>query len=170
MYHYETLDKANGSFKKAIEIFKNELHEFRKVSDIKTICMHGNPLKPWSNRDLWTRYDFRDFGILGEPYLSIDYRGVLYLTDTGRRWDGKYSVKDAVATSSPKIKNTNNLISLIKNGKIQNACLVVHPNRWNDDFVTWSEELIFQNLKNLGKVGILFYRSAINNSAHQKGG
>ena len=30
-YHYETLDKASGNVEKAIEIFKEELKEFKKI-------------------------------------------------------------------------------------------------------------------------------------------
>ncbi len=49
------------------------------------------------NRDLWKRYDYRDFGIIAEPYFDLDFDEVFYLTDTGRRWDGhKVSVRDKV--------------------------------------------------------------------------
>ena len=85
-YHYEVLDKAKGNYGKAIEIFEAELKEFRKVCDVKTICMHGNPLSKWTNKDVWAKYDFNDFDIIGEPYLSIDFDRVAYFTDTGRSW------------------------------------------------------------------------------------
>ena len=75
-YHYEVLDKAKGDYNKAIKIFKEELKTFREICDVKTICMHGNPLSKWVNKDLWKRYDFKEFGIIGEPYLSIDYKKV----------------------------------------------------------------------------------------------
>ena len=84
-YHYEVLDKAEGDIEKAIRIFEDELKEFRKICDVKTICMHGNPLSKWVNKDIWKKYDFKDFGIIGEPYLSIDFDRVAYFTDTGRR-------------------------------------------------------------------------------------
>ena len=46
---------------------------------------------------MWKYYDYRDFGIIGEPYFDIDFDEVLYLTDTGRRWDGEsVSVRDKV--------------------------------------------------------------------------
>lgn len=65
-FHYEVLDKAKGDVKKAIEIFEKELRELREVADVTTICMHGNPLTFWVNRDLWTNYSFDDFGIISE--------------------------------------------------------------------------------------------------------
>lgn len=39
-YHYEVLGKAKGDHEKAIEMFGSELKEFRKVCDVRTICIH----------------------------------------------------------------------------------------------------------------------------------
>jgi hypothetical protein len=151
-YHYEVLDKTNGNNEQAIVLFEKELERMREIADIQTICMHGNPLKPWSNRDLWKSYDYRKFGIVGEPYLSIDYNKFLYLSDTGRSWSGKYSVKDIVDKPFiEKIRHTEDIINLIQKGKYPNICLLVHPNRWSDNTVEWCGELIWQNFKNLGK-------------------
>ncbi|KKG15973.1 hypothetical protein EO98_04525 [Methanosarcina sp. 2.H.T.1A.6] len=190
-FHYEVMDKANGDTDKAIEIFKTELEDLRKVTEnvteINTVCMHGNPLKPWSNRDLWQKYDFRDFGLAGEPYLSIDYNKVFYLTDTGRTWaDLKIRVKDTIdrpgdisgdksegksgsksesksgtnAKANPRaISSTDDVIRLIQSEKVSQICLLVHPNRWCEDFGGWTKELLFQNVKNVGKAGIVWYRS-----------
>lgn len=151
-YHYEVLDKANGNQEQAILLFEKELEQIREIADIRTICMHGNPLKPWSNRDLWKTYDYRKFGIIGEPYLSIDYEKFLYLSDTGRTWSGKYSVKDVLDKPLvEKIRHTEDIITLLKEGRYPNICLLVHPNRWSDNPVIWLNELIWQNCKNLGK-------------------
>jgi hypothetical protein len=186
-FHYEVMDKANGDPKRAIEIFQRELDDFRKVTEniteIHTVCMHGNPLKPWSNRDLWEKYDFRDFGIDGEPYFSIDYNKVFYLTDTGRTWaDRKIRVKDTIDRSDARegadlkaialtstglnsISTTDDVIQLIQSQKIPQICLLVHPNRWCDDFGGWTKELLFQNVKNVGKAGIIWYRSKAREKA-----
>ena len=43
-YHYEVLSKANGNYERAIKLFEQELSKFRKIVDVKTICMHGSPL------------------------------------------------------------------------------------------------------------------------------
>ncbi|MDO5839831.1 MAG: hypothetical protein Q4Q27_06840 [Methanosarcina mazei] len=178
-FHYEVMDKANGDPEKAIEIFKKELEDLRKVTEnvteINTVCMHGNPLKPWSNRDLWQKYDFRDFGLTGEPYLSIDYNKVFYLTDTGRTWaDLKIRVKDTIDRTENKngttikvdskvdprsISSTDDVIHLIQTEKMSQICLLVHPNRWCEDFGGWTKELLFQNVKNVGKAGIVWYRN-----------
>ncbi len=170
-FHYEVMDKANGDMDRAIEIFKKELEDLRKaaekVTEINTVCMHGNPLKPWSNRDLWKKYDFRDFGLIGEPYLSIDYNKVFYLTDTGRTWaDLKIRVKDTIDNPGANeksdlrsISSTDDVIHLIQTEKLSQICLLVHPNRWCEDLGGWTKELLFQNVKNVGKAGIVWYRS-----------
>jgi len=161
-YHYEVLDKAKGDFEKAIKIFKEELEKFRKICDIKTICMHGNPLSRWLNRDIWKKYDFNDFGIIGEPYLSIDYKSVFYFSDTGRTWDSKYSVKDVLNSklkqSVRNVKSTDDLIRVIKEGKLNEVCILTHPERWSDNFSNWLKELLLQKIKNFGKVGIRYVR------------
>ena len=170
-FHYEVMDKAKGDAEKAIEIFKQELEDMRKVTDVTTVCMHGNPFALWSNRDLWEKYDLKDFRIIGEPYLSIDYNKVLYLTDTGRTWaDRNIRVKDVVDTSgggansrfSGKIASTDDVIGLVKAEEVPQMCILAHPNRWCDDITGWTKELLFQNVKNVGKAGIVCYRNPKN--------
>jgi hypothetical protein len=81
----------------AIKIFEKHLMELRALYPVKTICMHGSPRSPYDNKAVWKKYDYRDYGIIGEPYFDIDFNAVFYLTDTGRRWDGeKVSVRDKV--------------------------------------------------------------------------
>lgn len=166
-FHYEVMDKAKGDKVKAIEIFKKELNDFHKIASINTICMHGNPFAPWSNRDLWLDYSFKSLGIIGEPYLSIDYKKVLYLTDTGRTWaDLNIRVKDVVnntyeGTSSKflrKVSSTDDISALIQSEKVPLICILVHPNRWCNDLFGWGKELVLQNVKNIGKAGIIWYR------------
>jgi len=81
----------------AIRDFEWNLEKLRKFYPVKTICMHGSPLSKYDNRKLWEKYDYRDYGIIDEPYFDIDFNVVFYLTDTGRRWDGdSVSVRDKV--------------------------------------------------------------------------
>jgi len=153
-YHYEVLDKANGNIEKAIEIFEEELKEFRRICDVKTICMHGNPLSKWINKDLWKKYDFKDFSIIGEPYLSIDYTKIPYLTDTGRKWNSRFSVKDVVDANNQPIemmKSTDDVIRMTNEGYVDQMCILAHPERWSDSFGAWLKEPAWQNVKNVGK-------------------
>ena len=96
-YHYEDLDKARGNVEAALASFKRNLERLREIVPVNTICMHGSPLSRFDNRDLWNGRDYREFGIIGEPYFDIDFSKVLYLTDTGRRWDGgAFAIRDKV--------------------------------------------------------------------------
>ncbi len=153
-YHYEALDKAKGDPGMAIDIFEKELKWF--PFEIKTICMHGNPITPWVNKDMWKESDFKKYGIIGEAYLSIDVSNMYYFSDTGRSWNGLYSVKDHTASRDvmkENISTTDKLIQFIRKNK-GNYYIVTHPQRWNDALVPWTSELICQSIKNIGKSGI----------------
>jgi len=167
-YHYEVLDKARGNFEKAIHIFEQELAELRKVAEVKTICMHGNPLTKWDNRDLWFKYDFKSFGLMGEAYLS--FGSITYLSDTGRTWNPKRKVKDwlpsehgsnvnkAVASS---ITCTNDLIELIGRGQPESIYLVVHPERWTNSRIDWALYFMQDLMINLLKSVIVFGKGTV---------
>ncbi len=78
-----------------IESFASNLERLRKYADVRSVCMHGSPMSRWDSRLLWKYYDYREFGIDSEPYFDVDFTEMLYLTDTGRRWNGqKVSVRD----------------------------------------------------------------------------
>lgn len=157
-YHYETLDKAKGDYVKAIQMFEDELAEFRKITEVKTVCMHGNPLTRWDNRTLWNKYDFRDFGLVGEAYLSVD--SLIYLSDTGRTWADKYKVKDWLPSADSNdnqdiskaiIASTDDIIELIKKGQLGHAYLLVHPERWSHSLIGWMADSARDAAVNLGK-------------------
>lgn len=153
-YHYEVLDKAKGDFSKAIKIFAEELGELRQICDIKTICMHGNSRTRWDNRDLWRHYDFKEFDIIGEAYLSIDFNDVVYFSDTARTWNPKYKIKDLNSSSEGKaiINKTDDLIKLIKEEKFPHLYILMHPDDWCDNFGKWSSNLVTRKFKNVGKL------------------
>jgi hypothetical protein len=160
-YHYEDLSIAKGNHELAIRHFEKQLEKFRKIYPVKTICMHGSPLSPWDNRDLWKHYNYRDYGIIGEPYFDLDFSKVFYLTDTGRKWDGHaYNLRDkALQTSSNESKawnisyrHTRDIIKAVNEGSFpQQAMITIHPQRWHDAFAPWLRELGWQNVKNVGK-------------------
>lgn len=158
-YHYEVLSKAGGDYEKAIKLFEYELNEFRKIIDIKTICMHGNPLSKHDNRDLWKRYDFRDFGIIGEAYLSI--KNVNYFSDTGRSWNWKNKIRDFMLNQKENIavNTTNDLIRLIKSKKLSNFYVLVHPERWSSNKVEWAFSYMKDFAFNIGKEGLATTRN-----------
>jgi hypothetical protein len=166
-YHYETMDSAKGEMEKAYTEFCRNLEKIRETVAVKTICMHGSPLSKYDNRSLWDKYDYKELGIIGEPYFDIDFSKVLYLTDTGRRWDGeKVSIRDKVKTEDhgPKTEeqtmpthhiphttyhSTNDIINAAKSGELPDQIMFTfHPQRWTDKPLPWIKELIWQNVKN----------------------
>ena len=187
-YHYENLTTCGGDLRLAIDDFRLNLEKFRKLYPVKTICMHGSPLSKWDNRDLWKKYDYRDFGIIAEPYLDIDFDEVFYLTDTGRRWDGgAFNIRDKVKGTEIggrmseailredekvrrlegekvrtlerkkefgdlKFRKTWDIIEAVEWGVLPDKVMLnTHPQRWTDNPVEWTKELVWQNVKNVIK-------------------
>ena len=153
-YHYEDLSLAKGDFEKAIKSFELNLNKLREFYPVKTICMHGSPLSKYDNKDLWERYDYRDYGIIGEPYFDLDFNKILYLTDIGRRWNGAdYSIRDKVKSKfNFNFSTTVDIINATQNNFLPNKVMMTtHPQRWADKLSPWLKELIWQNLKNVLK-------------------
>jgi len=165
-YHYEDLSFAKGNFKKAIKNFETNLKLFRKLYPMKTICMHGSPLSKWDNRLIWTKINYKDYGIIGEPYFDIDFTKFSYLTDTGRKWnDSISSIRDKVKNSKKlHFNSTGNIINALKNNKFPNFVLMnTHPQRWTDNNFPWLNELISQSLKNQIKKVLNKFNTTSNN-------
>ncbi len=166
-YHYEDLAVAHGDYDQAIGLFEQNLAKLRRLVPVETICMHGSPLSRYDNRKLWEKYDYRDFGITGEPYLDIDFREVLYLTDTGRRWDGdRYNVRDRVPVEpgarsekqpgngrkSRSIHSTFEIVDAARKQLLKPRVMItIHPQRWDNRLLPWLRELVFQNIRNVAK-------------------
>ncbi len=175
-------DIPSWVWERAIDDFRLSLETFRKIYPVKTICMHGSPLSKYDNRLLWERYDYKDFGIIGEPYFDVDFSEVLYLTDTGRRWDGfDVSVRDKVAfrrrdggkkrqrdeekkscssrsslQENFRFRSTQDIIDAAEGGLLPDRIMItVHPQRWSGSLVPWIRELVFQNCKNIVKWGVV---------------
>jgi hypothetical protein len=157
-YHYEVLSKAKGDYEKAVELFEQELSKFRKITDVKTICMHGGPLSRYDNRDLWKRYDFKGFGIVGEAYLSI--KDVNYFSDTGRSWNWKNKIRDFMPDQKKEIvvDTTDELINLIKSKKIERLYILAHPERWALNKSEWIFNYMKDSLFNVGKKVLVMVR------------
>ena len=158
-YHYETLSESKGDYATAIELFKSELDKFRNICDIKTICMHGRPLSKHDNRDLWNIYDFRDFGIIGEAYLSAG-EDINYFSDTGRSWNSKNSIRDFMPNTEKGIvvHTTDDLIGLVKSDKIDNLYTLSHPERWSTNGIEWIFNYITDFVFNSGKKVLMVIR------------
>jgi hypothetical protein len=170
-YHYEDLSTTKGDYEKAIRLFEQNLTKLRHLVPIETICMHGSPLSKYDNRKIWENYDYRNYGIIGEPYFDLDFNNVLYLTDTGRRWDGvkvsvrdkaQYVIREPVEVErkihnslplQPTTCNFHTTFDIIRSTThlSDHIMINVHPQRWDDRPLLWIREFFLQNLKNVVK-------------------
>jgi len=157
-YHYENLSVCKGDYNRAFDDFKRNLDKLRALVPVSTITMHGSPKSKYDSRDLWQQFNYKELGLIGEPYFDIDFSRILYLTDTGRRWDGSnVSIRDKVnaqkndelAQRGYRIHSTNDIIKAAKEKALPDVMmLTIHPQRWHRKSILWFKELILQNVKN----------------------
>lgn len=122
-YHFETLDKTHGNFPKAVKLFKDELQEFRKIADVKTVCAHGNVIRdkhyPRTNNDIF-KFEpnlLHEVSLIGEAYLSFIHSPVVLISDVYRRFNGCESIRK--------------LVQKIKLSERRSYCMSFHPCRWS---------------------------------------
>ena len=177
-YHYECLTTTHGNIEAAYEDFCNNLKILREIAPIRTACAHGSPRSPWNNQDIWNQYDIHILGIDYEPMLDTDFATTLYLTDTGRRWDGyRVSVRDKVPQYQKQWENedlvfhtTDDIIHAISDLQhpIHRKTLLVntHPQRWMPFGVRWAAEAGAQWWKNQAKRLIVCYMASNSKKHH----
>lgn len=161
-YHYEDMDFAHGDPHKAVGLFEQHLDKLRALVPVTTICMHGSPRSKFDNKDVWKHYNYRDYGIIGEPYFDLDFRKMFYLTDTGRRWDGQaVSVRDKVDLAEDlTFHSTQEIIDHIASGRFPETVMInFHPQRWTDDPGLWLREKYIQHAKNFVKYWLIKWRA-----------
>ncbi len=169
-YHYECLTTCNGDMEAAYEDFCRNLEKLRKVVPITTACAHGSPRSPYNSQDLWKHHDIHTLGIDYEPMLDTDFSKTLYLTDTGRRWDGyKVSVRDKVPQFQEQwqreglvFHSTADIIRAINNPNLPihkySLLINTHPQRWMPFGTRWLLEASVQWWKNQAKRILVKFR------------
>ena len=164
-YHYESLTTCNGDLEAAYGDFCRNIEKLRTLAEVRSICMHGSPRSPWDSRDLWKHYDYHALGIEYEPYLDTDFSRTLYLTDTGRRWDGyRVSVRDKIPQHQEEWErrglvyhSTQQIVSQLEDPRsvLRNSGLglliTTHPQRWNPFGPAYVKEWALQHAKNAVK-------------------
>ena len=170
-YHYEDLSSAEGNFERAIDSFSKNLKYFRNYYPVQTTCMHGSSTSKYDNRTLWKRYRLEDYGLIGEPYLSVDFDKVFYMTDTGYAWDGgKYATRDVVENKfSLTFHSTDEIIASIKAGNFPKQSMILAHTLWTDSISEWSylhlREFVRNNIKRLAmnnKLVATLYKKLVN--------
>lgn len=158
-YHYESLSDTDGDISLAIKDFEKHLNEFRKIVPIKTCSMHGRPLKPFDNRDIWRIKENHEYlknklGILGEVYLDIDYTDIAYINDTGRNWtSGKSNRRDKVESNiKADFSSGEELLNYLNGNPHNRICFQIHPERWSNNSLEWLSQYLKDSSINAAKV------------------
>ena len=171
-YHYESLTTTEGDVDAAYSDFCQNLERLRTLAPVSTICMHGSPRSPYDSRDIWKHYDYHALGIDYEPYFDTDFFHTLYLTDTGRRWDGyQVSVRDKIPQHQDRWQRqgltyhtSNQLIAAL--GDPQSPLrrsglallITTHPQRWTPPGLSHLSEYVTQTAKNAVKRVLVNHR------------
>ena len=156
-YHYEDLALAEGDEIVAMKTFEENLNYFRQYYPVRSICMHGSSTSKYDNRLLWKDHSLSDYGLVGEPYLSVDFDKVFYLTDTGYAWDGgKFATRDIVESNfGLSFHKTSQIVDCIKSGNFPEKALILAHTLWTDNRMQWDglhiRELFRNNLKLLAR-------------------
>jgi len=163
-YHYECLSDTRGDIDKAWQLFQKELDKFADLCEIKSIAMHGRPLLPYDNRDIWNHYDYRDCSILQEAYRDIPWSRYIYLTDVGSRWDSDKNLRDHAPDEDAQIggiRTTSDLIGSLDNMN-KNLIISTHPERWPNSPVGWLQARLFDRAVDGAKVILMKTRRLQN--------
>jgi hypothetical protein len=155
-YHYETLSRCLGRREAALALFGRELARLREHAEVRIASMHGAPLSPWDNRDIWGPARPQDFGLVGEAYLDLDYARVSYFSDTGRTWHPRrYNIRDhAPAPPGAVVDSTDDLIALVASRRLPRLCLLVHPDRWSATRAEWRLRGWRDRIENVAKMAL----------------
>lgn len=160
-YHYESLSDTNGQIDEAVKDFEKHLKILREIAPIKTCSMHGRPLKPFDNRDIWKIKDNHNYltgklDMLGELYLDIDYKDIAYINDTGRNWtSGKSNRRDKVDSDiKADFSGKAELLNYLNQDPHHKIVFQIHPERWSDNKVEWLMQNTKDRMINLAKVMI----------------
>ena len=157
-YHYENLSFCHGNYSSAIKDFEMNLNKLREIYPVKTIAMHGSPLSRWDSRDLWKKYNYKDFGIVVEPYFDIDFQEVLYITDAGRAWNNQaVNRRDNINSKYDfTFQSTEDIIKAISANHLPKQIMInIHPEYWTDNPIDWVTTLLSRKSKNLVKRPLL---------------
>ncbi|HUG53896.1 MAG TPA: hypothetical protein VMR21_09850 [Vicinamibacteria bacterium] len=155
-YHYDTVARTRGDLSRATLLFARDLEELRRHGPVQVASMHGSPLFPWDNRDLWRAARPADFGLAGEVYRDVDYADVRYFSDTGRTWHPtRHNLRDHVAAPPEcSVETTDELIALVKARRFARLCLLAHPDRWSESVFAWRARAARDAVENAIKDGL----------------
>lgn len=162
-YHYECLSDCNGNKKQALKLFKKNLLLFRKVAVCTSVAMHGKPLSSHNNLDLLYDLNLKEFDLKADAVLSFANVELVYLTDTGGRWNAssRYNLRDHVGltTIKPLLPNDLQFIKWIQKNR-QPIMLSAHPERWTKNTFNYFVAEMRDQISNLAKEFLKLLRTS----------
>jgi len=179
-YHYEVFTKAKGDPEAAMKLFRDEQEVFKQKWGSTTVCPHGGSFidtadgysltnilkllpgllsgkKVFSkhiNFDMWSHHNFAEFAIAGDAYRSVNFKNMLYLSDTGRSWKQRYKRLDKVDSDINglfQINSSDDIINIISHHKTNQIYLLVHFEQWKNNLPDWLAWYAAQIIRRTGK-------------------
>ncbi len=161
-YHYEDLSFANGKMDQALKLFNKHLALLREIAEVKTATMHGRPLSRFDNREIWEFATIEEFKLIGEAYISLDYKKLYYLTDTGRTWgETTANIRDRATNSLSiplKIKATDDIREFVYSNNKTSIAIVFHPERWSSNYIQLTFQALLDSLVSAVKKILKYFR------------
>lgn len=162
-YHYEDLALARGDINHALESFSRHLMQLRASVDVRTVAMHGSPMSKFNNLDMWRVATLEQFGLVADAFLTVDYHGVPYFTDTGRDWSGRgANLRDCPPTADlppATVRTTRQLAEYLRSLTARSVAISVHPERWDNRLFPWGMQLAKDRAANTVKRMLRWARS-----------
>jgi len=154
-YHYECLADSGGNFIKALNLFEADIESFKDINiNLKTLSMHGSPLSSFDNREMWSKYNYYDYGFKGEAYEDVNFSDFFYFTDTGSNYSGAMgNMRDKPRENfktDDTVVSTFDLINFLTNNK-EPVYINVHPDRWSHTNTGAFLQRLTDFSKNIGK-------------------
>ncbi len=123
--------------------------ETKGLRDEKTKGRRDVETKGWRDEETEGRRDKSTEGNTGDR-LSINGNQVI----SGAQPETNFKEKNF-----PLYHSTFEIIRAVDEGTFpEQAMLTIHPQRWNDAFIPWAKELVWQNIKNSVKWGMVQWK------------
>ncbi|MCD4695925.1 MAG: hypothetical protein K8S16_06750 [Bacteroidales bacterium] len=132
--HYDAFANVKGDLKKATSIFRRQLDYLNSLIDVKTISAHGSSTKKSRNTDLIKEINMKEYNLIGDAMISVDFKKLPYYTDAGRSWNLEKNKLNDFPSTMPEnykyINNTYDLCSLIQQQHDSGIYISSHPELW----------------------------------------
>lgn len=130
-FHYETVVRMKGVATDVLRRFSEELAALRRIAVVTTATAHGSPLSKLSNMGYTRSLDLAQFGLAGDPAISIDFNRALYASDTGGTYGSRHNYRDwSDGRNLASAMSPVELADWLDPGREPVVVISSHPERW----------------------------------------